>query len=425
MKKEDLVGTMDLGLPPAASRRRWSNAALYWPSLTAATGHLDAPVAVIELDALRANAHDMLRRASGTPIRVASKSVRVRAVIDAVLAVPGFRGVLAYTLSEALWLAEGDAAHGPIDDVVVAYPTADRCALRRLATAPELAARVTVMVDSVAQLDLIDSVTAAGERETIRVAIELDASWLGPFGRIGVFRSPVHTPDDARALAAAVVSRSGFALVGMMAYEAQIAGQGDAPAGRPWYAATVHWMQRNSKAELVERRAAAVAAVRGIADLEFVNGGGTGSLEYTSADPSVTEIGAGSGLLGGHLFDDYRSFAPAPAAAFALDVVRRAERAGATVLGGGWVASGPPAADRLPAVVWPTGLLMAQREMAGEVQTPVRGPNATGLRVGDRVWFRHAKSGELSEHVNEFALVEGGRVVGSVPTYRGEGKAFL
>lgn len=417
--------TIDLTLPPQASRRRWGNPALYWPSLTAATAHLDAPLAVLELDALRANAHDMLHRAGGTPIRVASKSVRVRAVVEAALALPGFRGVLAYTLPEALWLAEGDDEHEPIDDIVVGYPTAARSAISRLATSPELASRVTLIVDSVDHLDLIDSVVPPGERESIRVALELDASWLGPAGRIGVFRSPVHTPHDAAELAARTIARPGFELVGMMAYEAQIAGQGDAPAGRPGYAATVRWMQRNSKAELLERRAAAVAAVRSIADLAFVNGGGTGSLEFTSGDPAVTEIGAGSGLLGGHLFDNYRSFSPAPTAAFALDVVRKAERGSATILGGGWVASGPPAPDRLPAIVWPTGLSMAPREMAGEVQTPVTGPNAAGLRTGDRVWFRHTKSGELSEHVNEFVLVEGGEVVGTVPTYRGEGRAFL
>jgi D-serine deaminase-like pyridoxal phosphate-dependent protein len=419
------MSQIDLSLPPAASRRRWGNPALYWPSLTAATAHLDTPVAVLELDALRANAHDMLRRAAGTPIRIASKSVRVRGVLDAALALPGFRGVLAYTLPEALWLAEGDDHHAPIEDVVLGYPSADRTAIQRLATSPELARRVTLMVDSVEHLDFIDRVVAPEGRENLRVALELDASWLGLVGRIGVFRSPVHTADEAAALAAHIVSRPGYTLVGMMAYEAQIAGQGDAPRGRPGYAATVRWMQRNSKAELLERRAAAVAAVRAIADLEFVNGGGTGSLEYTSADPSVTEIGAGSGLLGGHLFDNYRAFSPAPAAAFALDVVRKAERGSATMLGGGWVASGPPAADRLPAIAWPTGLRMAPREMAGEVQTPVSGENAAGLRLGDRVWLRHTKSGELSEHVDEFALVEGGEVVGSARTYRGEGKAFL
>ncbi|MGN6125928.1 MAG: amino acid deaminase/aldolase, partial [Humibacter sp.] len=205
-----MTSTIDLALPPEASRRRWGNAALYWPSLTAATAHLDAPVAVLELDALRANTHDMLGRAAGKPIRVASKSVRVRSVVDAVLALPGYHGVLAYTLAEGLWLAEGDAEHAPIDDVVIGYPSTDRSALRRLASSPELASRVTIMVDSVDHLDLVDALVAPGERETIRVAIELDASWYGPAGRIGVFRSPVHSVEQAASLASRIVDRPGF-----------------------------------------------------------------------------------------------------------------------------------------------------------------------------------------------------------------------
>ena len=50
---------------------------------------------------------------------------------------------------------------------------------------------------------------------------------------------------------------------------------------------------------------------------------------------------------------------------------------------------------------------------------------AKALRVGDRVWFRHSKSGELAERVEKYQVVDGGRRVGEVPTYRGEGKAFL
>ena len=61
------------------------------------------------------------------PLRVASKSVRVRGVLDAVLALPGYAGVLAYTLPEALWLAE---TH---DDIVLGYPSVDRAALAALA----------------------------------------------------------------------------------------------------------------------------------------------------------------------------------------------------------------------------------------------------------------------------------------------------
>ena len=184
-------------------------------------------------------------------------------------------------------------------------------------------------------------------------------------------------------------------------------------------------MQRRSGQELLERRARIVAALRDIAPLEFVNGGGTGSLELTASDQSVTEITAGSGLLAGHLFDGYRAFDPAPAAAFALEVVRKPQPDIATVLGGGWIASGPPVASRQPRPVWPVGLSMLGREGAGEVQTPLRGEAARTLAVGDRVWFRHAKSGELAERVDRYHLVEDGRIVGETPTYRGEGRTFL
>jgi D-serine deaminase-like pyridoxal phosphate-dependent protein len=408
------VTTTSLPLARPGSEPWRDDPAAYWGALTAATAELDTPLGALELDALAANAYDMLDRAQGTPIRVASKSVRVRGVLDAVLALPGYRGILAYTLPEALWLAEEH------EDVVVGYPTADGEALRRLAADEKLAARVTLMVDDVAQLDLVDAVAAPAKRATIRVCLELDASYRAPvLGHLGVRRSPVHEPAQARALAERIASRAGFALVGIMGYEAQIAGVTN--KGKP----VVQAMQRASAAELRERRAEAVRLVREVADLEFVNGGGTGSLESTHADDSVTEVAAGSGLFGPHLFDGYTQFTPAPAAAFALSVVRRPTDDIATLLGGGWIASGPPAPDRLPQLAWPRGLRMLPREAAGEVQTPVTGSAARGLRVGDRVWLRHTKAGELSEHVNALALVQGGRVVGELPTYRGEGKAFL
>jgi D-serine deaminase-like pyridoxal phosphate-dependent protein len=397
----------------------WTDPAKYWGSLTEATADLETPVGAISLEALSGNAFDMLERASGKPIRVASKSVRVRSIIEAVLKVPGYAGVLAYTLPEALWLAT------TIPDVVVGYPTADRVALATLGKDERLASRVTIMIDSVDQLDLVDAAIPPGKRSPIRVAIELDASWDAPvLGHTGVFRSPIHTPEQARALAEAIVARPGFILVGMMAYEAQIAGLANQPASA-LRGIAVRWIQKRSVAELAERRGKAVAAVREVAPLEFVNGGGTGSLESTAADDSVTDIAAGSGLFGPHLFDQYVHFAPAPAAAFALSVVRKPTPRMATLLGGGWIASGPPSADRTPQLAWPRDLKMVPREMAGEVQTPLTGRAAADLEIGDRVWLRHTKAGELSEHLDAFAIVENGRVSETVKTYRGEGRAFL
>jgi D-serine deaminase-like pyridoxal phosphate-dependent protein len=403
----------------------WAHPAAYWPTLTAATAELDTPFGVLSVDALAANAFDLYDRAHGLPIRVASKSVRVRGVLDAVLSLPGYRGVLAYTLPEALWLAAGDTRY---DDVVVGYPTVDRAALAQLAADAQLASRVTLMIDDLAQLDLIDSVVSPHRRAApIRLALELDASYESAvLGHVGVRRSPIHTAQAAKNLAAAIVARPGFRLVGMMGYEAQIAGVTNKGTGR---ATIIRRMQRASAAELAERRGAAVSAVRELADLEFVNGGGTGSIETTSADPSVTEVAAGSGLFGPHLFDGYVQFSPAPAAAFSLSVVRRPTPGVATLLGGGWIASGPTAPDRQPLLVWPEGLTTLPREASGEVQTPVTGDAARRLSIGDRVWLRHTKAGELSEHLNAFALVamgdNGGELVGELPTYRGEGKAFL
>lgn len=392
--------------------------AAYWPSLTDATAGLETPLGALSVEALAANAFDLLDRARGVPIRVASKSVRVRGVLDAVLALPGYRGILAYTLPEALWLARDH------DDIVVGYPTVDRVGLGTLAMDARLATRVTLMIDDLAQLDLIDAVVPPARRAApIRVALELDSSYESTLlGHVGVRRSPVHTVDAARALAAAIVARPGFALVGMMGYEAQIAGVTNRGSGR---AAIIRRMQRASAAELAERRGAAVAAVREVTELEFVNGGGTGSFESTRVDSSVTELAAGSGLFGPHLFDGYVQFTPAPAAAFSLSVVRRPTPRVATLLGGGWIASGPTGPDRQPRVVWPEGLRTLPREASGEVQTPVTGAAAERLNVGDRVWLRHTKAGELSEHLNAFSLVSAGELVGELPTYRGEGQAFL
>ncbi|MCO1615865.1 MULTISPECIES: amino acid deaminase/aldolase [Micromonospora] len=391
--------------------------------LDRATAHLDPPYAVVDLTAFDTNAEALAGRSGGKPLRVASKSVRVRELLTRALKRPGWHGVMAFTLPEALWLVRS----GVSDDVLVAYPTAHRGGLADLAADPALADAVTLMIDDTGQLDLIDAVCPPARRPALRICLDLDASWrpLGGRVHVGVRRSPVHSATAAGALAAAVAGRPGFRLVGLMSYEAQIAGLGDAPPGQAVLGSAIRVAQRGSYRELLARRSAAVTAVREHADLEFVNGGGTGSVAATSADPAVTEVTAGSGLYGPTLFDAYRAWRPTPAAFFACAVVRRPAPGLATVLGGGWIASGQAATSRLPRPWLPDGLKLLGAEGAGEVQTPLAGKAADALRVGDRVWFRHAKAGELCEHVNEVHLVEGDAVVATVPTYRGEGHAFL
>jgi D-serine deaminase-like pyridoxal phosphate-dependent protein len=391
--------------------------------LERATAELQAPFALIDMDALWANAADMRRRAAPKPIRLASKSVRCRALQERVLASEGFQGTLAFTLPEALWLA----SHGE-RDLLVAYPSADSVALGALAEGLP----VTVMVDSLEQLELIERAVGSAPAQRIRVCMDIDSSWwpLGGRVRIGVKRSPVHTVEQAVALARAILSREALRLVGLMAYEAQIAGVGDAPPGRPLRGAAIRAMQARSARELAARRAEIVAAfceksAAAGAPLEFVNGGGTGSLELSASESAVSEITAGSGLYGPTLFDAYTAFAPRPAAMYALPVVRRPGPGVVTALGGGYTASGPAEATRLPSPHLPAGLRLDRQEGAGEVQTPLLGEAADSLAIGDRVFMRHAKAGELCERFASLHLLEGERIVDQVPTYRGEGQCFL
>jgi D-serine deaminase-like pyridoxal phosphate-dependent protein len=366
----------------------------------------DPPFAFVDLDAMWSNADEMLARAAGKPIRVATKSVRARSVLDAIARRDErFKGLMTFTLPESLWLDE--------PDMLLAYPTTDREALGRMGeNGPVL------MVDSVEHLDLIASATSI----PVRLCIEVDLSYPLAGGRvkIGVKRSPIRTPDEAVALAHEIEKRPRLTLAGIMGYEAHIAGLGDNPPGKPVIAAVLKRLQRASAGEIAERRAAVVAA---LGPLEFVNGGGTGSLQTTSREDVVTEITAGSGFYAPTLFDHYSAFSLTPAAMFALPVVRKPSKSVATVLGGGYLASGPADSLRLPTPYLPPGLKLDKNEGAGEVQTPLMGADA--LAVGQRVYFRHAKAGELCERFNTLLLVEGDRVVDEVPTYRGEGCSFL
>jgi D-serine deaminase-like pyridoxal phosphate-dependent protein len=383
------------------------------------------PFAFVDLDALRANAGQMLRQAAGLPIRVASKSVRSLPVLRRIFGLDErFQGILSFTLPEALFLAD-EGFH----ETFVGYPTTDRAALDELAAhaAKRPDAHPALMVDDTAQLDLIDA-AARPLGATIRVAVDIDPSWWvagGRLAKVGPKRSPIRTADQARRLAAEIERRNGTRLVGAMAYEGHIAGVGDDVPGRPVRSAAIRFMQGRSEAELAERLPGVVAALREVADLEFVNCGGTGSLARSAKLGVATELTAGSGFYAPALFDTYRSLALTPAAMFCLPVTRVPQPGMATALGGGYVASGAAGSDRLPAPYLPAGLRLDRDEGAGEVQTPLSGPGAERLRVGDRVYLRHAKAGELCERFDSLYLVEGDAIADQVPTYRGAGHAFL
>ncbi|MGW2093835.1 amino acid deaminase/aldolase [Promicromonospora sukumoe] len=399
--------------------------------LSAATSGLPAPVAVVDLDVFDTNALDILKRADGVPVRVASKSVRVRSLVERALG-HGFAGIMAYSLREALWLVgEG------MRDVLVGYPTVDREALAELAADPVARAQVTLMVDDVAHLGLIvDAEEAAQAAQAagvggapgaggtpVQVCLDVDCSLrvgVGPLtAHLGVRRSPLREPGDVAALAT-VAQAKGLAVRGLMFYEAQVAGLPDtSPA--------VRVVKRLTMREVNDRRVRILAAVRDAVghDVELVNAGGTGSIEVSGSAPGVTEVTSGSGLFAPGLFDGYRSFESRPAAFFGLDVVREPAPGWVTAFSGGYAASGQAGKARLPRLFTP-GYTLSGTEGAGEVQTPLRGTRPDGgmLRTGDRVWLRHAKAGEMMERFDQVHLVQGTEVTGTVPTYRGEHKNF-
>lgn len=379
--------------------------------LLGATSGLDTPFAVIDEPALWANADDLVRRAGGVPIRVASKSVRVRSIIEHTLTRDGFAGVMSYSLAESVWLVD----HG-IDDILLAYPTTSRSALSHLIGDDRRHAQITLMVDSIESLDHIDSLLGP-DHPAIRVCIDVDASLKIGSAHLGVRRSPVHSAQQAGTLAAAIAGRAGFDLVGLMFYDAQIAGLPDSSPA-------IRLVKRRSAADLLERRSKVIAAVGEHAKLEIVNAGGTGSLEVTGADPAITELTAGSGLFAPTLFDGYDAFEARPAAYFVLSVARKPAPDIVTLFGGGYIASGATSKNRQPTPTWPAGLSPVGTEGAGEVQYPLKGRAARGLQIGDRVVMRHAKAGEMCERFDQIALVGAGGSTGLVPTYRGEGRNF-
>jgi D-serine deaminase-like pyridoxal phosphate-dependent protein len=354
-------------------------------------GGVPAPFAFVDLDAVWANAADVLRRSRGKPIRIASKSIRSRPMLERLLDLdPGFQGALTFTLPETIWLWERG-----LRDLVVAYPTTDRAALTRLAriTSEDPEQAPVVMVDCSEHLDLIEE-AASSFVAPIRVAIDLDLSWwpLRGLVKIGPKRSPIRTADAAVSLAQEIDRRERTKLVGAMGYEGQIASVGDNIPRKAINNLLVRAMQSASAKDVQERRAEIVTALSEVAQLEFVNGGGTGSIELTASEWAVTEVAAGSGFYAPVPFDHYRAFSPRSAAMFALPVQREAD--------------------------------IGSIEVA-HAQRALPSPRGDRPRLGDRVYFRDLKAGELCERFDRLYLVTGTTIREEVPTYRGEGKSFL
>ncbi|MBZ4332247.1 amino acid deaminase/aldolase [Corallococcus sp. AS-1-12] len=372
------------------------------------------PLAFADLDLLDENAAALVRRAGGLPVRLATKSVRCVTLLRRVLdGHPGFQGLMCFSADEAVHLRERG-----FSDLLMGYPVVDAEALAELCRPP---APVTLMVDSVEHVALAARAARLhGTRAPLCLDVDLSVDLPGL--RFGVHRSPVRSPEDALGVAKRIEAEGDAVfLAGVMGYEAQLAGVPDAAPHVGPKNVVIRALKRGSVGRVHARRQAVVAALKGAGFApRFVNGGGTGSLESTREDASVTELTAGSGLYSPALFDGYRGFHHQPAVAFAIPVTRRPGPGLFTLQGGGFVASGSAGVDKLPVPYLPEGAKLLPLEGAGEVQTPIAYVGPVPLPLGAPVFFRHAKAGELCEHFRTLLLISGGRVVEEVPTYRGE-----
>ena len=396
----------------------------HWERYRRALEGQSLPAALVDLDAFEANADWLLAtvRKGGKTLRLATKSVRCPELLRRVFARGGAsaRGLMTYTARETAFLAEQG-----FDDLLLAYPTVQRSDAEELARLSKEGKLVSVAADGIEQLAALEE-AASRAGTTLRVTIDVDVAYR-PLGalHLGVRRSPLRTAEDVLQFANAIARAPHLKLDGLLTYEAQIAGLTDRSPFTPLSNQARRLMKRAARRQLeaVRRDLDEALASRGLT-LRLRNGGGTGSLAWACADPCLTEVAAGSGLLDSQLFDYYRDVRLSPAAYFALQVTRKPREDLAVCQGGGWVASGAAGPDRLPTPSLPPGCKLLPLEGAGEVQTPVQLPPGVRLAPGAPIFFRHAKAGELAEHVEEYLLVRGDRIEGRAPTYRGLGRCF-
>ncbi|MCA9522855.1 MAG: alanine racemase [Myxococcales bacterium] len=380
------------------------------------------PAMIVDLSRFDANVRRVASRLAerGKALRIATKSLRVPALIERAASLADSRRLMCFALDEACFLAEEG-----FDDLLVAYPIVQSAELARARELTERGVRLTLMVDSIDHLDRIDATGGEGWR----VCVDVDVSYRIAGRHLGAQRSPLRTLAAVQQLIGAIERRPALQLVGVMGYEAHIAGF---PEQNP-FSAWLNPVKQRLKRRFVEQTRAkrdaigAWLASRGI-ELEFFNGGGSGSLDSTSIERAVDEVTVGSGFLQSHLFDYYAQNRSEPAFAFALAVTRRPEERFVTCQSGGFIASGEIGPDKAPLPIAPDGVSPTKGEGFGEVQTPLeirRGSEAERLRLGDPVFFRPAKAGEIAERFSHYLLVDGESIVNRVPTYRGLGKSFF
>lgn len=384
-----------------------------------AYAHLVRPFACIDLEALDRNIAFVNQEALGKNIRIATKSVRSINLLRYIAErLDHHAGFMTFDLRETFHLLnEG------FDDLLLGYPQLEESLIEETIPFVKQGRTVTFMIDSVKQWQWLEEI---GERHQVMFEICLDINLSVDFKVLyfGTKRSALQNVEDFQILLASASSVKYTKVTGIMGYEAQIAGVTDVPVAR-WQAPAIQLFKKLSLQKISDFRQEVVQLARqNCPDLQFVNGGGSGSIDFTARAEEVTELTIGSAFYFPALFSRYRNLPLDNAVNFALRVTRNPEPGVIVCNGGGYIASGATGADKNPVPIWPENLSYLKNEGAGEVQTPLQDKKGQ-LQIGDTVYFKHAKAGELCERFNELHARRQTKYSGAFTTYRGDGECYL
>jgi D-serine deaminase-like pyridoxal phosphate-dependent protein len=389
---------------------------------SSALNNFSTPLAYVDLNLLDKNIEIIIQRNTlSKNIRLATKSIRSIDILKYIFSKSEiFKGLMAYDAREAAMLSVKG-----FDDILIAYPEVDERKIQDCIIEIQKGKQIIFMIDQIAHLQILQKI-AKKNNCRIPICIDIDLSSTFPFIYFGVYRSSIKTINDVENIIQKIQEYENLKLVGIMGYEAQIAGLGDNFVNEKIKSAIIKFLKKISLKSISKKRNEIQNLLqKKNINIQWHNGGGTGSIETTTKDAGITEVTVGSGFFQSHLFDNYTNFKHYPSAGFVLQITRKPTPNIITCNGGGYIASGATNANKLPKPYMPYGLSLIKDEGAGEVQTPLLLKQNMNLNIGDLVFFRHAKAGELCEHFNELYLLRNGKVENIVKTYRGEGFKFL
>lgn len=379
-------------------------------------GQVERPFAWLDYEALDANIAFVKQACGEKKIRIATKSIRSVAVLQYIAKKMPLAGYMTFTAAETAYLLEQG-----FDHLLIGYPVMESQSIRRIL---QLKKDVTFMVDHITQAKLLDDI-AKELQVTVRICIDINVSTNYKVLYFGSKRSPLTTIRNLDTFLQQLLSLTHVLIVGVMGYDAQLAGVAEL-TDTPFdiKGAVIRRLKSHSSKKVQSFRQLAVAHIRHYVALEFVNAGGSGSMHFSSEQQEVTEITVGSAFFSPALFDNYEKLSLTPAAGFAVRITRQFAPHIAVAHGGGYIASGATGRNRSPIFHAQPNFKLLSLEGAGEVQTPIQMP-VDALQIGDTVYMRHAKAGELCERFNELHIVRDNEYLGPIKTYRGDGQCFL